>query len=112
MRLYATHKLNANLTLLDLPAFRYGTYGPRVSEESYFDKLFRKMVVYDYLADDGHTSVLHEAASALEIENPAFEILFPTDLEDYMHRSKFLARWQKVSKKTRQRKSICSIRSV
>src|SRR5690348_16918141 len=92
MRVYA-NLIHQNLALFDLPKVKYDQ-----AANSYVEKIFKQLLVYDQLADDDLHSVLN---TALEIElskDSGFQSAFSESFEQYIIRGRHHARWEKIRK--------------
>ncbi|MHB8871365.1 MAG: hypothetical protein ACYC5G_02820 [Candidatus Doudnabacteria bacterium] len=90
MRVYAPNLIKS-LALFDLPTTKYSH-----TQNTYLEKIFRQLLVYDGLPDSDFESVLEEVKQTSAIQNPAFEIFFNRDFEKYIKENKHHARWHKI----------------
>lgn len=81
------------LALYDLPKTK-----ERGVRESYFEKIFRQLLVFDQLPDNNFQGVLDEAVSVLGMKDPAFEILESNQYQRYIQAGMYLPRWLKIVK--------------
>ncbi len=91
MRVYAPNLIKS-LALFDLPTTKYN----QKQQNSFLERIFKQLLVYDGLPDNDFDSVITEALEISAARNPAFEIFFNRDFEKYIIEKKHHARWQKI----------------
>jgi|GEM_PF-2851258 len=91
--------ITRNLALFDLPVEKYGQQKPRSKKEnSYIQKIFRRLLVFDQIPDDDLGSVIQETENILGTADPAFGILFHNKFEEFINSKNHAYVWGKVRK--------------
>ncbi len=91
MRVYAN--LIQNLALFDLPRTKYDQ-----NKNSYVERIFKQLLIYDQQADNDFEAVLREAASSEKSKDPGFQAAYLDAFEQYIVRGRHHARWEKIRK--------------
>ncbi len=90
MRVYAN--------LIQKPAFPEMPVYKTSRENSYVEKIFKLLLVYDQLPDDDYASVLEEMLETEAAKDPGFAVSFGNDFKKYIASKSHAAKWAKISK--------------